>query len=34
MIVIADEEKRALCKDWFNRLEINKKALPLIEWVV
>ncbi len=24
MIVIADEEKRALCKDWFNRLEINK----------
>lgn len=24
MIVIADENKRPLCKNWFNRLEINK----------
>ena len=24
MIVIEDEEKRSLCKGWFNRLEINK----------
>jgi len=24
MIVIADEEKRSLCKNWFDRLEINK----------